>query len=312
MMIATIKAWITAFRLRTLPLALSCVLSGSAISLLHISTDITAHHSFTISVFIAAICTTMLLQILSNLANDFGDASKGTDNDNRLGPIRAVQSGAISLHQMKIAVVVSSIVTFMSGISLLYLAFGYSKIGSALFFLLVGILAIIAAIYYTVGKSAYGYKAMGDLFVFVFFGWVGVLGVHYLQIQDVKWFYILPATTIGGLSAAVLNINNMRDIENDKQCGKITLANSMGLSNAKKYHVVLVVFSLCCMPLYIYFTKSTSLVIWLFVLVYPLFIMHLIKMYRINVNKDFNPLLPQLAMSTFLLSFIFFISACFV
>jgi 1,4-dihydroxy-2-naphthoate octaprenyltransferase len=176
------QAWIKAFRLRTLPLSFSNIILGTALASIDFDIDYL--------VFGLILTTTLLLQIVSNLANDFGDAKKGTDNDNRVGPERAVQSGIISLQQMKTGIIITSILAFISGIGLLYVAFKGELNYYFLIFLLIGIGAIAAAIKYTVGKKAYGYSGMGDLFVFLFFGLVGVLGTYYLLTQSFEWFAI--------------------------------------------------------------------------------------------------------------------------
>ncbi len=306
-MLKKIKSWISAMRLRTLPLALSCIVTGSALCF---SNDCQGAKMsvFSLEIFILASITTICLQILSNLANDYGDSKKGTDNEKRIGPLRAVQSGEISLESMKVGVIVASISSLIFGILLLYVAFGVENMLYTIAFLIVGLGAIVAAIKYTVGKNAYGYNAMGDLFVFIFFGLVGVLGVRFLYEQAFNVFFILPAITIGGLSAGVLNLNNMRDIENDTLSNKITLAIKLGLSKAKIYHALIVVISLICMLAYTFLQRSISLQSFIYVIAFPLFIIHLIKVMKNNEHQAFNPMLPMLAMSTFILSVLFFIS----
>ncbi|MEI6310644.1 MAG: 1,4-dihydroxy-2-naphthoate octaprenyltransferase [Bacteroidota bacterium] len=307
-MLENVKSWISAMRLRTLPLALACIFTGSALSLKYY--DIFTGNAFSLSIFILACLTTISLQILSNLANDYGDGQKGTDNAQRIGPMRAVQSGSISLDDMKKGVIISAICSFIFGVCLLYVSFGWEHMLYSLFFLVVGIAAIAAAIKYTVGNNAYGYNAMGDIFVFIFFGIVGVIGTSFLYTHAFRWTFVLPAITIGGLSTGVLNLNNMRDIENDLASNKITLAIKLGLQNAKIYHILLIVLSLLSLLVFTYITHTHApfLNSYLYVLSYPIFVIHLIKVYKISEHKDFNPLLPMLAMSTFVLSILFFIS----
>ena len=226
------KHWIKAFRLRTLPLSLSCIIMGSTLA--------AKHNSFSIKIFILLTLTTTLLQILSNLANDYGDAIKGTDNDNRVGPERAIQSGAISRKKMFIAILINALLSFGAGMYLIYFSLQDYSFFTILLFVLIGLASIAAAIKYTMGKNPYGYSGMGDIFVFVFFGLVGVIGSYYLFTKSIDVNIMFPAFTIGLLSAAVLNMNNMRDIDNDRACGKNTLVVKIGSDKARKYHTLLI------------------------------------------------------------------------
>ena len=195
------RHWIEAARLRTLPLSISGILVGSIYALANPTKEIlTPTDVFSWKVFSFAIITTLGLQILSNFANDYGDGIKGTDNDDRVGPKRAIQSGVISPTAMKKGIVITSILTLASAIALIYFAFGEENIGYSLFFLGLGILAISSAIRYTVGNTAYGYRGYGDMFVFAFFGLVSTLGVNFLHSQQVDLQLILPAISIGLLS----------------------------------------------------------------------------------------------------------------
>ena len=233
-MVKTINAWIGAMRLRTLPLSLSGILVGSALAYFFGSWDIL--------IFIMAILTTILFQILSNLANDLGDSQKGTDNDQRLGPDRAVQSGAISLLQMKIAVGVVSVLSFLSALLLIYFSSNLLSSSAIWIYFGLAILSILAAITYTVGKSAYGYFGLGDLMVFLFFGFLSVIGVFGLYGEAFRGILVFPSVTIGLWSTAVLNLNNMRDIDNDRDSEKRTLVVFMGAKNARYYHSFLILF----------------------------------------------------------------------
>ena len=293
-----LKIWLSAFRLRTLPLALSCIFTGTAM--------VYSLRQVNIFIFIAAVITTILLQILSNLSNDYGDGVKGTDNDHRIGPKRAVQSGVISLSTMKTAIIINVILCLISGISLLYISFGTAHLIQILLFLLLGILAIAAAIKYTIGANAYGYNGLGDLAVFIFFGLVGVLGSVFLYTQAIKWYQVFPAIAIGLLSIGVLNLNNMRDIDNDKVSGKLTLPVKMGLRRAKTYHYVLIVGAILSM---IFYTSLQMHSWWqlLYCLIIPLFLKHLLDVKNGVDHKECNPMLPKLAISTFLMSLLFFI-----
>ena len=238
-MFKKIKPWIAAFRLRTLPLSVSGIIIGACL----------AHHNgaFNAYIFTIAILLTISLQILSNLANDYGDGVKGTDNENRVGPERAIQSGAISEDEMLLGIKNNILIVVGLSVALIYMSFGVSHLLlSLLFFLLAG-LSIYAAINYTVGESAYGYKALGDLFVFIFFGFVSVGGSYVLFVKQIDHHIFLPAICLGLLSVGVLNLNNMRDIDSDKLSGKITLAVKLGRKRAKQYHLFLRFAAANCM-----------------------------------------------------------------
>jgi 1,4-dihydroxy-2-naphthoate octaprenyltransferase len=231
----TISNWLSAFRLRTLPLAFSCIITGSFLAALY---------TFKWEITLLALLTTLFLQILSNLSNDYGDTVHGADSADRIGPKRAVQSGKISKASMKMAMIVFALLALISGLLLLYIALDNVK--TILIFLLLGLSAITAAIKYTAGKNPYGYKGLGDLFVFIFFGIVGVEGVFFLHTQAFSVNGLLPASAIGLLSVAVLNLNNMRDHVSDAKAGKNTLVVKMGFENAKRYHAALIILSFLC------------------------------------------------------------------
>ncbi len=221
--------WLDAARPKTLPLALVSILTGSVLAY--------STHQFSLVVALLAFVTATLLQILSNLANDYGDAVKGTDNANRLGPIRAIQSGSVTQKDMKQAMIINVVLTIVSGLALVMYAL--ESLQSILAFIGLGILAITAAIAYTVGNKPYGYVGLGDISVFIFFGLLGVAGTYFLHTGIVAPLLILPAIGCGLLAVAVLNINNMRDIENDEVCGKRTVAVRLGQKRAKQYHFAL-------------------------------------------------------------------------
>ncbi|MDF5223169.1 1,4-dihydroxy-2-naphthoate polyprenyltransferase, partial [Vibrio parahaemolyticus] len=221
--------WLEAARPKTLPLALVSILTGSVLAY-------SAGH-FSLTIAIMAFVTATLLQILSNLANDYGDSVQGTDNDKRLGPLRAMQSGAVSAKQMKQAIIFNIALTAISGLVLVF--YSLSSLESIVTFIGLGILAILAAIAYTMGSKPYGYVGLGDISVFLFFGLLGVSGTYFLHTGHVDTTLFLPALGCGLLAVAVLNINNMRDIENDRECGKRTVAVRLGQRKAKQYHFVL-------------------------------------------------------------------------
>lgn len=258
---------------------------------------------YTWLVIILAAVTTTLLQILSNLANDYGDSQKGTDNQQRLGPLRTVQSGEISPPQMRKAMWVFSLLSLFSGIGLLYFAFA-DEFLTSLIFLLIGLAAIGAAIKYTVGRKAYGYAGFGDLFVFVFFGLVGVIGSYYLNTSWWRFDILLPAVSVGFLSTGVLNLNNMRDIDNDLESGKMTLASRLGYLKAKIYHTILILCALIAATIYVVLSYNSP---WnfLFLLVVPLMLFDLKNVISKKEHAKLDPYLKKLAIQTFLFTVLF-------
>ncbi len=296
------KHWIEAARLRTLPLSVSAIIVGSMYALANPTDDVlTPTEVFNWRLFAFAILTTLGLQILSNFANDYGDGIKGTDNEDRVGPKRAIQSGVISPQAMKKAIVITSILTLISAILLIYLAFRDTNLGYSLFYLVLGILAIASAIRYTVGNSAYGYRGFGDLFVFVFFGLVSTLGVNFLYSKQLDWILILPATAIGLLSVAVLNLNNMRDEASDRKSGKNTIVVKIGASNAKKYHYFLIIGAMVLVLIFA-ILSDFHFDQYLFLLAYIPLTKHLITVYKNHNPKELDPELKKVALSTFVLS----------
>ena len=291
-----LQAWISACRLRTLPLSISGAIVGSGVAY--------SEGVFALSVFVLTILTTLSLQILSNLANDYGDGVKGTDNENRIGPKRALQSGIISPKQMRNAIFINVIICLFLVLTLIYQAFGADKFLTSFIFIGLGVLAIIAAIKYTVGRSAYGYKALGDLMVFLFFGWLSVLGTYFLYSNQIDYLILLPASSIGLLSAGVLNLNNMRDFESDKLSNKHTLAGYLGLENARKYHLTLIILAIFLMLLYFCLLSDQLSISLIMIGFIPLFI-HLDSCNKVQNPKDYDPQLKVLALSIFLIALIF-------
>jgi 1,4-dihydroxy-2-naphthoate octaprenyltransferase len=296
------KHWIEAARLRTLPLSVSGIIVGSMYALANPTDDVlTPTEVFNWKLFAFAILTTLGLQILSNFANDYGDGIKGTDNEDRVGPKRTIQSGVITPHEMKRAIILTSVLTLLSAIYLIYLAFGAHNLGYSLFYLILGIAAIASAIRYTVGNTAYGYRGFGDVFVFVFFGLVSTLGVNFLYSKQLDAILILPATAIGFLSVAVLNLNNMRDEASDRKSGKNTLVVKMGIENAKKYHYFLVVGAMVLVLLFA-LLSDFHFDQYLFLIAYLPLVKHLIIVYNNQNSKLLDPELKKVALSTFALS----------
>lgn len=315
------RHWIEAARVRTLPLSVSGIIVGSMYALAYPTDDIlTPTEVFNWQLFGFALLTTLGLQILSNFANDYGDGIKGTDNEHRVGPKRAIQSGVISAPAMKRAIVITSVLTLISAILLIYFAFGIDYIWYSLIFLVLGILAIISAIRYTVGNTAYGYSGYGDLFVFIFFGLVSTLGVNFLYSKQLDWILVLPAVAIGFLSVGVLNLNNMRDIESDKMSNKNTVVVKIGIEAAKKYHYFLVIAAMVLVlifAIYIDFNKDVepekfNFDTYFFIVAYFPLISHLITVYKNKSSKLLDPELKKLAISTFFLSILLSLSLIYL
>ena len=244
----------------------------------------------------------MFLQILSNLANDYGDSVHGADSIERKGPKRAVQSGAISAQQMKLAVIIFVVLCLASGITLLVVSFGFNWRG-ILFFFALGLLSILAAIAYTVGRKPYGYAGLGDFSVLIFFGLVGVMGSYYLFTKQLSWFQILPALSCGLFSIAVLNINNIRDIESDQKAGKFSIPVRIGRTNAIKYHWFLILGGLISAVIYSLLTANVVWQ-WLFLLSTPLFIKNALAVSR-KPSAHLDPYLKQMALSTLVFVLLF-------
>ena len=287
------KHWIEAARVRTLPLSVSGIIVGSFYAM--------SQAMFNWKIVIFSLLTTLGLQILSNFANDYGDGVKGTDNEDRVGPKRALQSGTISPQQMKTAIKITSLITLIFALLLIYFSFKESYLWYSLFFLVLGILAIASAIRYTVGNQAYGYKGYGDIFVFIFFGLVSTFGVYFMFSKEIDWLLLLPATAIGFLSVGVLNLNNMRDEESDRKVGKNTVVVKIGSANAKKYHFFLVISAMLLILIFA-FLNEFHFDQYIFVLAYFPLVGHLLTVYRNKEPKNLDPELKKLAISTFLLS----------
>ena len=289
------RHWIKAFRLRTLPLALASIGMGTFLA--------AASGSFRVGIFALCVLTTVFLQVLSNLANDYGDSIHGADGEHRVGPARAVQSGVISRRAMLKAIVLLVVLSLGSGVGLIYLAFGWSM-KVVILFLALGVLAIIAAITYTVGNRPYGYTGLGDLSVLIFFGFVAVMGSAYLYEQQLNWYYALPAVSTGLFSVAVLNVNNIRDIESDRKAGKFSIPARIGRARAVRYHCLLLALGFGTALLYIslHFQSLFQLLV---LLVIPLLLKNAkaVKVHREAASLD--PFLRQMALSTLLFVILF-------
>jgi 1,4-dihydroxy-2-naphthoate octaprenyltransferase len=291
-----ISVWFAAARLRTLPLSVSGILVGNGVAWLE--------GSFSLSLFILALLTTIAFQVLSNFANDYGDGVKGTDNDQRLGPKRVLQQGLLTKAALKKGIQITAGVSLLFALSLIYLAFGSEDWGKALFFIALGLASIIAAIKYTIGDSAYGYYALGDLFVFLFFGGVSVLGSYYLQTQLLPLTLILPAASIGLFSTAVLNLNNLRDMDNDRASNKLTVPLLLGYDKGRIYHSFLVITAFVLSSIYA-FLNAESVFSYLFLLLFLPLGNHLIRVSKSKGGKSLDSELKVVAVSTFIFAIVF-------
>jgi 1,4-dihydroxy-2-naphthoate octaprenyltransferase len=298
--------WIEAARPRTLPLAISSILLGNFLAY--------AAGKFSFLTASLAILTTLLLQILSNFANDLGDSKNGVDNKNRKVALRAVQTGKISSSEMKNAVIIAASLSFISGISLLYFALQYAKPQTIITFVGLGLLAILAAIAYTVGKKPYGYMGLGDLSVFLFFGWVGTFGTYYLQTEILNYYILIPASGCGFLSVAVLNLNNLRDLENDRKTGKNSIPVRIGKIYGFYYQKTIMLLGVCTFIIYLMYQGkpiqlSQNIIImagW-----YPL--VQIIKQLNSKMTPaQIDPYLKKTALSTLFLIVIFGVSQIFL
>lgn len=288
--------WLKAFRLRTLPLALSATILGSFLGY--------AENKFKWGVFIFGTLTTLFLQILSNLANDYGDAKKGTDNEQRLGPLRVTQTGLVTQNQMRLMILIFVLLSLVSGSMLIWFGLRGGNLLLYTVFFLLGFSAIFAAIKYTIGKRPYGYVGFGDIMVFIYFGILGVAGTYFLHTQSFHMSILLPASSVGLLSVGVLNLNNLRDHENDAINGKNTLVVRMGVPWAKVYHVILLftAFLLGLAYTIIHFESYYQLI---FLLPLPLLASDIKKVITNTVPVELNAELKKLAVATLLFSLSF-------
>ena len=291
-----IKHYIQAARLRTLPLSVSGIIVGSFLA--------ASNGYFNWLICVLALLTTIGFQIISNFANDYGDGVKGTDNENRVGPQRAIQSGVISQKQMMTAIKVSVFITFILAVALIYVSFGKEDFLNLFIFFILGILSIVAAIKYTIGNNAYGYVGLGDFFVFLFFGLLSVCGSYFLYSKSLSFDVFFPAFSVGLLSAGVLNLNNMRDRESDILANKNTLVVKIGAEFAKYYHYYLLFTSLLFAFLYVVINYKSAYN-FLFLISFIPISKHFITVYKNKDPKLLDPELKKLALSTFLFALLF-------
>lgn len=284
------KNWIEAFRLRTLPLALSSIGLGSFLAAFE--------RKMRWDVLILAALTTIFLQVLSNLANDYGDFRHGADHAEREGPSRAVQSGAISPNSMKNAIYLFMLLSLVSGIALLFVALEHLDI-KFIVLLILGIMAIGAALNYTMGKNPYGYSGFGDMFVIIFFGFIGVVGTYFCHTGHFQPDTLLPAFSCGLLATAVLNVNNIRDIVSDKKAGKMSIPVRIGRANATLYHWLLMALAIIASLVYVAINYHSPYQ-FLFLITTPLLIFNGMKVSANQESKKLDPMLKQMAISTLL------------
>ena len=283
-----LKSWIRAARPRTVLLSFSGVLLGGFLAV--------KGAPFHPAPIVFAALTAMLLQILSNLANDYGDYKKGTDSAKRIGPQREMQSGSITEKEMKRGLVVTATLCLISGALLIFVFAQLTRRELAVFAAL-GIGAVLAALFYTLGKHPYGYHGLGDLFCFLFFGWAAVAGTFYLATKNLDFSVLLPASAMGFFSNAVLNINNMRDYENDKASGKNSLVVKLGLKKAFVYHCLLIGLAFLCLTIYLVL-KHAPAYTYLFWLTAPLFLKDLIAIKK-TAPEQLDPFLGRQVLHTF-------------
>ncbi len=248
--------------------------------------------------------TATLIQVFSNFANDYGDFQKGTDNDKRLGPTRTMQGGEITIKEMKSGMFVIAGLSFLLGIILVFVGTWHHSPTAFFVYIGLGILALLAAYFYTAGKKSYGYIGLGDLFVFLFFGLLPVIGVFYLHNNVIEAAVWLPAISMGLFSTGVLNLNNTRDIENDKQSGKNTIAVKLGPLKSRIYHTSLILLAWIALIVFTLQQQKTAWQ-WLFLLVLPVSILDLVKIFRIKDSRQLDPFLKRLALQTLALTLLF-------
>ena len=294
-----IKAWLNAARLRTLPLSVSGIIVGSGLAAVLGKWDGL--------IFSLAMLTTIGFQVISNFANDLGDSQKGADNDNRVGPKRTIQAGLLSQKEMKVGIFITALISILSAISLIYISAENLSSQALFIYLVLAGLCVLAAITYTVGKNAYGYRGLGDLMVFIFFGLVSVLGVFMLYGLSFEWLALFPAITIGLWSTAVLNLNNLRDIENDRKSKKNTLIVQLGFKKGKIYHAFLIIGGalMWWSTVYLLAITTDNFILFLSLIPSVLLFIHLKKVFLTSMPASLDPELKKVALLTFFSAVLF-------
>lgn len=294
-----IGIWIEAARLRTLPLSVAGILAGNGLAL--------AAAAFSWTLFVGTLLTAISFQILSNFANDYGDGIKGTDNKNRIGPKRVLQQNLISAQMLFRGIVLTGIISFILSLGIIVLAFGFVRLLFSIAFLVLAVFAIWAAYRYTAGKGAYGYRALGDVFVFLFFGLVAVGGSFFLQAKMLSLSTLGFSFSIGAFSVGVLNLNNMRDMQNDAAVGKKTMATILGLTRAKRYHSLLLLVGIIGLIFGICAVAQTELHYLPLIIIIPV-VFQLLKTTKTQRHTAFDEQLKPLAITTFELGLLFFLT----
>ncbi|HBA12937.1 MAG: 1,4-dihydroxy-2-naphthoate octaprenyltransferase [Bacteroidaceae bacterium] len=287
----TAKAVVRSMRLRTLPLSTAGVVLGIMLAC--------ADYTVPWYTIVLIILTTISLQILSNMSNELGDWLSGVDSDKREGPVYSLGEGGLTTDQMRSCIRIMMLVCCILGLGMIRASFGtVFRIESQILIILGGF-AIWAAMNYTLGNRPYGYKGLGDLFVFIFFGLVSVMGSYFVASHSFNWSILMPGTAIGFFSVGVLNVNNIRDMESDAD-SRVTIPLKLGERRAKIYHTLLIVLGWSLMLIFTFF-NSTGLLPYLYVITLPLYIIHLTGVWKFS-GKELDPMLPLLVMSTFLLA----------
>ena len=284
-----IRYFVAAMRLRTLPLSLAGVSLGLMLA--------AADYRVNWAVIIFTLLTTACLQILSNVSNELGDFLKGTDRTDRQGPAYSLSGGYLRKEDFKVMIIIYIILCAVFGLAMIWCSFGTFFSVESLLLMVLGVSAIIAAMRYTLGRNPYGYRGMGDLYVFMFFGLVSVLGSYFIASHEMFWRMLLPASAIGAFSVAVLNVNNIRDMATDANT-RVTVPLKIGEKWAKVYQTVLVLAGWCCMAAYS-LLRVQDVWHYLFVLTLPLFVVHLAGVWK-RTGKALDPMLPLLVMSPFI------------
>ena len=286
-------------RLRTLPLSTGGVILGILLA--------TADFKVNLWVAVLIVLTTVCLQILSNLSNELGDVLHGTDTEDRVGPQYGLNGGVLTIGEMKVLIGIFVALCIVSGTAMTLLSFGTLWDLTPILVLLLGAGAIMGAMKYTLGRNPYGYRGLGDFYVFVFFGLVAVLGAYFVASHTLFWRLLLPGAAVGCFSVGVLNVNNIRDMETDA-ANRVTVAIRLGERKAKIYQTVLIVLGWILMLAYCQL-RMFSWWHYLFVLTLPLFILHLRGVWK-RTGKHLDPMLPLLVMSTFLFCLLAGIGFC--
>ena len=296
-----VKAALQSMRLRTLPLSMAGVLLGILLAVANWKVDLWTA--------VLIVLTTVCLQTLSNLSNELGDVQRGTDTAERQGPQYGLIGGGMSVGELKTLIGVFVGLCIVFGVAMTWRAFGTLWDLTPILILMLGAAAIAAAMRYTLGPNPYGYRAKGDIYVFLFFGLVAVLGAYFVCTQGLglHWKLLLPASAIGFFSVGVLNVNNIRDMKTDA-ANRVTVAIRLGLRRSRIYQTALVGLGLACMAAYCLLCWPSPWH-WLWLLSLPLFLRHLHLVWT-RTDRALDPALPLLVVATFLLSLLAGLGFC--